>query len=52
LFVYEREFAMQLLRLGQAYRDESDRLDPETWGRRSFGSRLLENTLRLVSPLL
>ena len=52
LFVYEQEFAAQLRRLQQSYRDKSIRLDPEEWGRRSFGNRLLENTLRLASPLL
>jgi cardiolipin synthase len=52
LFVYDREFAVQLRRLQQSYQDESVHLDPETWGRRSFGNRFIENTLRLVSPLL
>jgi cardiolipin synthase len=52
LFVYEREFAVELRRLQQSYRSDSDRVDPEAWGRRSLGNRLLENTLRLVSPLL
>ena len=44
-----RETAAQLQ---QTYIDDSDRLDPENWMRRSFGNRFLENTLRLVSPLL
>ncbi len=52
LFVYEAEFATQLRQLQQTYIDDADRLDPEAWERRSFGNRFLENTLRLVSPLL
>ena len=43
LFVYDREFATQLRRLQQSYMDDSDRLDPEAWGSRSFGNRFLEN---------
>ena len=52
LFVYESGFAKQLRQLQQTYMDDSDRLDTETWTRRSFGNRFLENALRLVSPLL
>ncbi|MFV2070805.1 MAG: cardiolipin synthase [Pirellulales bacterium] len=52
LFVYEPEFANRLRVLQQTYIDDSDRLDPVEWGERSFGARLLENALRLMSPLL
>ena len=52
LFFYEPEFANRLRALQQTYIDDSDRLDPQEWGKRSFGSRLLENALRLMSPLL
>jgi cardiolipin synthase len=52
LFVYDPEFAGQLRDLQQSYIDDSVRLDPEVWRNRSFGNRFLENTLRLVSPLL
>ncbi len=52
LFVYEPEFAKQLRQLQQTYIDDSDQLDMQTWTRRSFGNRFLENTLRLFSPLL
>jgi cardiolipin synthase len=52
LFVYEPDFAQRLFRLQQSYLDDSDRLDPETWRQRPFANRFLENTLRLVSPLL
>lgn len=52
LFVYEKEFAIQLRALQQSYLEDSMRLDVETWEQRSFINRLLENTLRLASPLL
>lgn len=52
LFVYDREFATQLRQLQQTYIDDSDRLDKATWERRSQRDRFVENTLRLVSPLL
>ena len=52
LFVYEPEFAVELRSLQQTYIDDADRLDPEEWKTRSFKERFLENTLRLVSPLL
>ena len=52
LFVYEPTFAVELRALQQSYIDDSDRLDPAVWGNRKFGPRFLENTLRLVSPLL
>jgi len=52
LFVYDREFAVGLRALQESYLTDSDRLDSTAWARRSFGNRILENTLRLVSPLL
>ena len=52
LFVYEPEFAKDLRTLQQTYVDDSDRLDPTAWGVRSFKERFLENSLRLVSPIL
>ena len=52
LFVYEPEFAMELRSLQQTYIKDSDRLDFSTWKNRSFKERFLENTMRLVSPLL
>ena len=52
LFVYDRPFAAELSQLQQSYIDQSDKLDPEQWSQRSFKNRLLEDTLRLVSPLL
>ncbi len=52
LFVYEPEFAKELRSLQQTYIDDARRLDSEQWKTRSFKERFLENTLRLVSPLL
>jgi cardiolipin synthase A/B len=52
LFVYEPEFGKALRTLQQSYMEDSDRLDPVAWGARPFAGRLLENALRLVSPLL
>jgi cardiolipin synthase len=52
LFVFDQEFAQTLSELQQRYLSESVRLDPETWKQRPFQHRLLENSLRLVSPLL
>ena len=52
LFIYEPEFGQALRALQQTYLAHSYRLDPATWGERAFKDRLLENALRLVSPLL
>jgi cardiolipin synthase len=52
LFVYDAAFAADLRALQQSYIEDSELLDPKLWSRRSFGARLLENALRLASPLL
>ena len=52
LFVYDAAFAADLRALQQRYIAGSDRLDPAVWRRRPFAQRFVENTLRLVSPLL
>jgi cardiolipin synthase len=52
LFVYGQEFAAELRTLQQSYLNGSDRLNPQEWRQRPFSQRLLENTMRLVSPLL
>ena len=51
-FVYDQEFAKQLRQLQQSYIDDSDLLDSVQWASRNFRQRFLENTMRLVSPLL
>jgi len=52
LFIYCREFARELRQLQQSYIDESNKLDPVRWKQRPYPRRLLENTMRLMSPLL
>ena len=52
LFVYQPEFTEALRALQQTYFEQSAPLDPGIWARRPFRERLLENTLRLFSPLL
>ena len=52
LFVYGTAFAEQLRALQQSYLDDSECLDPAVWAQRSTSQRFIENTLRLVSPVL
>jgi cardiolipin synthase A/B len=52
LFIYQPEFAAALRELQQTYIAQSVRLEPVAWVARPFRERLLENTLRLFSPLL
>ncbi|MHB0960243.1 MAG: cardiolipin synthase [Pirellulaceae bacterium] len=52
LFVYGTAFAQQLHALQQSYLHDSDQLVPDEWSQRSVGQRFLENTLRLVGPVL
>jgi len=52
LFIYGPEFAQALRALQHTYLAQSISLDPATWGRRPLKERVLENVLRLVSPLL
>jgi cardiolipin synthase len=52
LFIYGAEFANDLRALQQTYIADSDHLDPAVWDSRSFKERFIENTLRLVSPIL
>ena len=52
LFVYDDGFAEKLRELQQIYLDRSEQVDQEEWSSRSFREQLLENTLRLLSPLL
>ncbi|MEC5386842.1 cardiolipin synthase [Uliginosibacterium sp. H3] len=52
LFIYDPEFAQTLRALLQSYLEQSRRLDATTWAARSFRGRLLENALRMASPLL
>lgn len=52
LFIYDPAFGQSLRELLQSYLEQSTRLDPTIWEKRSFKGRLLENALRMASPLL
>ncbi len=52
LFVYGEAFASQLHALQQSYLQDCRQLDPQQWSKRSRGARFLENSLRLVGPVL
>jgi cardiolipin synthase len=52
LFVYGNTFGEHLFALQKGYADDSELIDPEVWSRRPLYGRLLENTLRLLSPVL
>ena len=52
LFVYGKTFAEQLHALQQWYLRDCRQLDPQQWSQRSRGARFLENSLRLVGPVL
>jgi cardiolipin synthase len=52
LFVYGNVFAEQLHALQQSYVQDCRLLDPAEWSRRPRYARFLENSLRLVGPVL
>jgi cardiolipin synthase len=52
LFVYDREFTAELRALQERYLRKCERLDPEQWKRRPFLQRFVQNSARLVGPLL
>ena len=52
LFVYDSTFAEALHALQETYLADSRRLDAGAWAARPFRRRFLENTVRLVSPIL
>jgi cardiolipin synthase len=52
LFIYGTVAGERLQELQQSYMDDSDLIDPEIWRSRPFSEQLLENTMRLVSPVL
>jgi cardiolipin synthase len=52
LFIYDVKFGKTLRALQQGYLEQSRRLDPLAWQARAFKGRLLENALRMASPLL
>lgn len=52
LFVYGEVFGKALRELQQSYLEECELVDLDIWMQRPGGVRFLENTARLVSPLL
>jgi cardiolipin synthase len=52
LFVYDAAFTRQLRTLQETYLADCDTVDPVAWMNRPFTPRFIENTFRLVSPLL
>ena len=52
LFIYDSSFAEQLGSLQSEYLKDSKRLDSDEWGSRHVAVKFLENTMRLMSPLL
>jgi cardiolipin synthase len=52
LFIYNRDFTMELRRLQEEYITDSRPVDYLTYHKRSFGQRFKENAALLVGPLL
>jgi cardiolipin synthase len=52
LFVYDEAFGARLRELQQSYMDQSELLDLVEWRKRPLREKLMENTLRLMSPVL
>ncbi|MDQ7990819.1 MAG: cardiolipin synthase [Candidatus Dactylopiibacterium sp.] len=52
LFIYDAGFARDLRDLQEHYLARSHALDRRRWRRRPFAARLLENAMRIASPLL
>ena len=52
LFIYDRGYTRDLRALQQRYLERSTLVDPVAWQKRAATRRLLENTVRLASPLL
>ncbi len=52
LLVYDLDFTGRLRSLQDSYLRDSDRLDPDTWRRRPAWRQFMENTCRLLGPLL
>jgi cardiolipin synthase len=52
LLVYDRDFVADLRGLQQGYLDESRAVVLVPWSERPLGTRLVESTMRLMTPLL
>lgn len=52
MFIYDPQFVQELVVLQRSYLRDAVRIDPAEWSSRPLAGRLIENTLRLFSPLL
>ncbi len=52
LFVYSSEFTSRLKTLHDGYLADSELIDLNVWRERPFRRRFLENSARLIGPLL
>ncbi|KAA0970743.1 cardiolipin synthase [Aureimonas fodinaquatilis] len=52
LLVYDNGLVTRLRKIEQDYRTKSHRLDADQWAKRGFATQLMENIMRLISPLL
>ncbi len=52
LIIYDEHFGQQIMLLMESYLAQSEAVVFEQWQKRTFGKKLLENTMQLLSPLL
>jgi cardiolipin synthase len=52
LFVYDSGFMGTLRELQASYIENSNRIEIDEWAKRSLPSRLIENTMQLMAPIL
>ncbi|MEZ6243392.1 MAG: cardiolipin synthase [Phycisphaerales bacterium] len=52
MMIYDTDTASQLRMLQREYMEESEQVFADEWRQRGFGTRLVENGARLLSPLL
>lgn len=52
LFAYQSQVVEDLRALQESYIKSSDRIDPEQWRSRSIVSRVVQNTVQLLAPIL
>ena len=52
LLIYDPEFVAALRALQQSYLDDADAVMLVPWSKRPVGARLIESTMRLMTPLL
>lgn len=52
LLVFDKDFVTDLRALQQGYLNEADAVMLVPWDKRPMGTRLVESTMRLLTPLL